>query len=94
MGVSKNNATPKWMVKIRENPIYIYMGVEPKNRGGKTPNHPFVHRVWNHEINHPKNFGGPMPTSRADDRQLTQISYPSCTSEGDATKKFSRCLSV
>ena len=28
------------------------MGVEPKIVvGGKThPNHPFVHRVWNHEI--------------------------------------------
>ena len=23
MGVSKNNGTPKWMVKIRENPIKI-----------------------------------------------------------------------
>ena len=30
------------------------MGVNPKNRGGKThPNHPFVHRVWNHYFHHP-----------------------------------------
>ena len=30
------------------------MGVEPKIGVIKhPPNHPFVHRVWNHEINHP-----------------------------------------
>ena len=52
MGVSKNRGTPKWMVKIMENPIKMYdfwgycttifgnphMGV-PLN-GGNPPKHP------------------------------------------------------
>ena len=36
-----------------------YMGVEPKIRVFvPPPNHPFVHRVWNHYFHHP--FWGPL----------------------------------
>ena len=32
---------------------YVHLGVEPKIGGFYPPNHPFVHRVWNHYFHHP-----------------------------------------
>ena len=50
MGVSKIRGNPKWMVKIRENPIK--MGVS-KNRVfpkiGVSPNHPLKNRVFHYK---------------------------------------------
>ena len=43
MGVSKNRGTPKWMVKIMENPIKM------DDLGGKTPyfwKHPYMSGGW------------------------------------------------
>ncbi len=39
---------------LEQNPFvcFLYMGVEPKI-WDNPPNHPFVHRVWNHYFHHP-----------------------------------------
>ena len=50
LGVSKNNGTPKWMVKIRENPIKM------DDLGSFSPyfwKHPLITGFWAHLVGNP-----------------------------------------
>ena len=66
MGVSKNNGTPKWMVKIMENPIK-----QMDDLGGKNPyfwKHPYLAKwfiLFHQPIDFPEIAGVPFPYQRS-----------------------------